>query len=128
MMKRMWPALFSVVAITGLAGCGPQGGREDVSFKNQVQPILKKYCADCHAAGGQGTQKSGFAVDSYQSLMKGTKFGAVIVPGSAVSSSLYRLVSGEVDPSIRMPHGKDTLPKTDVSLVEAWINQGAKDN
>jgi mono/diheme cytochrome c family protein len=128
MMSKMWSAVFSVVAITALAGCGPESGRQDVSFKNQVQPILKKYCAECHTGSGAGTQKSGFALDSYQSLMKGTKFGPVVIPGSAVSSSLYRLVSGAVDPSIRMPHGKETLSRADISLIEAWIDQGAKDN
>lgn len=112
-----------------LAACGPQGGgRQEVSFKAQVQPVVKKHCAECHTGGGAGTQKSGFTVDSYQGLMKGTKFGPVVIPGSAVSSSLYRLVSGDVDPSIRMPHGRDPLPEAEIKLIELWIDQGAKDN
>ncbi|MCU0935712.1 MAG: hypothetical protein MUF66_06490 [Gammaproteobacteria bacterium] len=120
---------LAVVAALSLTACGPQGGgRQEISFKTHVQPIVNKYCAECHTAGGVGIQKSGFAVDTYQSLMKGTKFGPVVVPGSAVSSSFYRLVSGDVDPSIRMPHGKDKLPAQDVKLVELWIDQGAKDN
>ncbi len=125
---------LTALAVTVLAGlsltaCGPQGGgRQEISFKAQVQPIVKKYCAECHTAGGAGTQKSGFAVDTYQSLMKGTKFGPVVVPGSAISSSFYRLVSGDVDPSIRMPHGKEKLPPQDIKLIELWIDQGAKDN
>jgi hypothetical protein len=59
-------------------------------------------------------------------MMKGTKFGAVVVPGSSVSSTLYRLVSGQADPSIRMPHGQSALPDTDVATIAAWIDQGAK--
>ena len=119
----------TVLAGIALAGCSPEGGgRQEVSFKGQVQPIVKKYCAECHSAGGAGTQKSGFAVETHQSLMKGTKYGPVVVPGSAISSSLYRLVAGEVDPSIRMPHGKDKLPPEDIKLIELWIDQGAKDN
>lgn len=120
---------LAVVAAVSVMACSPQGdGRQEVSFKTQVQPIVKKYCAECHSVGGPGTQKSGFTVDSYQSLMKGTKFGPVVVPGSAVSSSFYRLVSGSVDPSIRMPHGKDKLPAEDIQLIERWIDQGARDN
>jgi hypothetical protein len=45
----------------------------------------------------------------------------VIVPGSSTSSTLYRLIAGEVDPSIRMPYHRDLL-------IAAWIDQGAKNN
>jgi hypothetical protein len=58
--------------------------------------------------------------------MKGTKFGPVIVPGSSVGSTLYRLVAGQADPSIRMPHGQAALPDEDVAMIAAWIDQGAK--
>ncbi|SDY11155.1 Planctomycete cytochrome C [Allochromatium warmingii] len=99
-----------------------------VSFAKHVKPLLDKHCTECHRSGGEGATKSGFLIESYDSLMKGTKFGAVIVPGDAVSSSLYRLLAGEVDPSIRMPHNKDPLPASDITIVEKWINQGAKNN
>jgi hypothetical protein len=59
-------------------------------------------------------------------MMKGTKFGAVVVPGSSVSSTLYRLVSGQADPSIRMPHGQTALSEADAAMIAAWIDQGAK--
>ena len=126
MTKRLCLPLV-VLASAVLTGCGPQGG-PPVSFSGQVQPILKRACGDCHARGGAGAEKSGFAVDSYQAVMKGTRFGPVVTPGSAVSSSLYRLVAGEVDPSIQMPHGKEKLPAQDIKLIMTWIDQGAKDN
>jgi hypothetical protein len=50
----------------------------------------------------------------------------VVVAGSSVSSTLYRLVSGQADPSIRMPHGQAALPEADVKLIANWIDQGAK--
>jgi mono/diheme cytochrome c family protein len=119
----------AVLLATGvLAGCGPQGGAPEVSFRAQLQPLLQKHCAECHQPGGAGNEKSGFAVDSHASVMQGTKYGPVVVPGSAVSSSLYRLVSGETDPSIRMPHGRDKLPDAEIALIQNWIDQGAKDN
>ena len=46
-------------------------------------------------------------VDSYDSVMKGTKYGPVIVPGDSLSSSLYLLVAGKVHSSIWMPHGRN---------------------
>ena len=111
--------------LVALTGCNRSS---EVSFAQDVQPILKKHCVECHLSGGLGHQKSGFLVESYDSLMKGTKFGPVVVPGDALSSSLYRLVAGEVDASIRMPHGKDPLPAAEIAVVENWITQGAKNN
>lgn len=111
--------------LVALTGCKPSS---DVSFATDVQPILKKRCIECHLSNGQGHTASGFLVESYDALMNGTKYGPVVVPGDAVSSSLYRLVAGEVDASIRMPHRKDPLPAAEVAVIEAWINQGAKNN
>ena len=108
-----------------LTGCGQQ---PSVSFSKDIQPIIKKHCVECHLNGGQGQTASGFMVESYESLMKGTKFGPVIVPGDALSSSLYRLVAGEVDASIRMPHGKDPISQQEIAKIESWIAQGAKNN
>jgi cytochrome c553 len=43
-----------------------------------------------------------------------------------VGSTLYRLVAGQADPSIRMPHGQAALSDEDVTTIAAWIDQGAK--
>ncbi|NCF82564.1 MAG: hypothetical protein GWP74_13240, partial [Proteobacteria bacterium] len=67
-------------------------------------------------------------VDSHELVMKGTRFGPVIVPGDPLSSSLYRLVAGKVDASIRMPHGKEKLSDKEIEAVESWIAQGAKND
>ena len=88
----------------------------------------------CHEPGSQGYVASGFSVATYQSLMKGTKFGPVIVPGSSPNSNLLRLVKHEADPSIAMPKSvmpgmpSQLLEPEQIKLIETWINQGAKDN
>ncbi|MBK1720936.1 c-type cytochrome domain-containing protein [Thiocystis violacea] len=120
-----WSSVLGLPAVILLAGCGQQSS---VSFSQDVKPILQKHCVECHLNGGAGFEASGFLIESYDSLMKGTKFGPVIVPGDSISSSLYRLVAGEVDPSIRMPHGKDPISKQEIATIETWIAQGAKNN
>lgn len=125
MKTRMTSALLGVPLVLLLVGCDRQA---PVSFANDVQPIINKHCIECHMKGGKGNVASGFLVESYASVMKGTKFGPVIVPGDPLSSSLYRLVAGEVDQSIRMPHGKDPIPQQEIATIEAWIAQGAKNN
>jgi len=107
-----------------LAACG----QKEVSFKNDVQPIVAQYCLECHAAGGQGTEKSGLLMNSYDSLMKGTKFGPIIKPGDSLTSALIMLVEGRADPSIKMPHGKEALPKEKIEVLKKWVEQGAKNN
>ncbi len=111
-------------ALVLLAACG----QKEISFKADVQPILKQYCMECHAAGGQGTEKSGLQVTSYDSLMKGTRFGAIIKPGDTLTSAMIMLVEGRADASIKMPHGKASLPREKIDLLKRWVEQGAKNN
>ena len=117
------PALFIGTMLT--VACS---GQHKPGYTADVRPILDKHCAECHMPDGEGAQKSGFQIDSYASILKGTKFGPVIVPGSAESSTLYRLVAGKADPKINMPHGKEPLSKKDIETIRLWIDQGALDN
>lgn len=114
---------LSALAVLALSGCG---GDKALSYQANIKPLLDAKCVSCHVPGGEGYEKSGLRLDSYEAIMKGTKFGAVVVPGSSVSSTMYRLVSGQADPSIRMPHGQSALPDADVAMIAAWIDQGAK--
>lgn len=54
---------------------------KDISFAKNVMPIFNKNCLSCHQTGGIGYAASGFSVESYESIMKGTKFGPVIKKG-----------------------------------------------
>ena len=110
-----------------LAACG-QKNAPAVSYSDQIKPLLTQYCLECHQPGGKGYEKSGLSMVNYDSLMKGTKLGPVIKPGSAESSTLYRLVAGKADPSIRMPHEREPLTKADIQLIKNWIDQGAMNN
>jgi len=123
MTKRAVLITLSALAVAVLqAGCGEKA----LTYQADVKPIIDANCVSCHVPGGSGYEKSGLRMDSHEALLKGTRFGAVVVPGSSVSSTLYRLVSGQADPSIRMPHGQAQLPDSDVATIAAWIDQGAK--
>ena len=107
-----------------LAACG----QREVSYKADVQPILKQHCLECHAEGGKGAEKSGLLMTSHESLMKGTRFGSIIKPGDSLSSVMIMLVEGRADPSIKMPHGRASLPKEQIDVLKKWVEQGAKNN
>jgi hypothetical protein len=101
---------------------------EQVSFKEDILPLLKWRCAGCHEGSGEGIQKSGLDLSSYAGIMKGTKYGRMVIPGDADSSNLMRLLDWNVSPEIRMPHGKKQLSSCDRNSIRTWIRQGAKDN
>jgi hypothetical protein len=121
--------LFSTSIV--LVGCS---GKEDasragVSFSKQIVPILQDHCFECHLPGKPGQAASGLDMSTYDSLMKGTKFGPVITPGKSVSSTLIILVEGRADPSINMPHGdRPPLRAEDIHLLRQWIDEGALNN
>lgn len=127
--------LMTVVAggILLVAGCG----QRQVSYSTEVFPIIQDSCAECHSGDGEGEAASGFSVASFDDLMAGTQYGPVIVPGNAISSTLYLMISGKTDPSIQMPphepealaHGRgEPLDEEQIETIRIWIDQGAKSN
>ena len=101
---------------------------EMVSFKEDILPLFKWRCASCHEPGGSGYEKSGLDLTSYAGLMKGTKFGAMVIPREPESSNLMLLLDWRAAPALRMPHGKKQLSSCDRSTIRTWIRQGAKNN
>ena len=109
-----------------MAACG---GEPAVSFSQDVQPIINQHCVQCHEAGGQGEVVSGLNLTSYESVMKGTNAGPMVIAGDVEGSNLLVLIEGRADPSIRMPHGaNEPVPKEDIQTIRSWIGQGAKNN
>ncbi len=132
MTKVSKAALIRAAAVVGvvvLAGCSKEPEELPVSFSKDVMPVLQKHCSECHLPGGVGEVASGLDLSSYESTMKGTKFGAIVRPGDSTSSTLSILTEGRADPSINMPHGdRPPLSKEETSIIAKWINQGAENN
>jgi hypothetical protein len=124
-MNRL-PILLAVAGAVALGGCSR--AEPQLSFARDVQPVLTSRCGACHVPGQAGFEASGLSIESYDSLMKGTKFGAVVIPGDPLSSTLTMLVEGRADPSIRMPHGGEALPAAEQKTLHDWVAQGAKNN
>jgi hypothetical protein len=102
---------------------------QEESYKKDVAPIIHDYCLSCHQPGGQGFEKNGLDMRTYNSLMKGTKFGPVIKPGDSFTSVLIMAIEGRVHPSIKMPYGVEGgLSKDKINVLKTWVEQGAKNN
>lgn len=124
-MSELARKLVLIVPVVAIIGCG----QSPVSYNADVKPFVDKYCIRCHAQGGQGSEVSGLHMDTYESLMQGTKYGAVVKPGDSFTSALVMLVEGRADPALAMPHDEGEKPtQGEVDKVKAWIDQGAKNN
>ncbi|MDH5454674.1 MAG: hypothetical protein OEY37_01305 [Gammaproteobacteria bacterium] len=132
-MKATLQKLLLLAPLLLLDGCG-QG---EVSFADDIQPIVENSCISCHSGKGEGAMASDYLMTDYNSIMKGTVHGTVVVPGSRMSSSLYLVVAGKTAPEIRMPPHNDEsfaqgrgvmLSAETIELIGLWIDQGAKNN
>jgi hypothetical protein len=115
-----------------LSGCERQ-----VSFSDDIQPIFQASCVACHDMSAEGYATSGFSLGDYESVMKGTNFGPVVIAKSSISSTLYLVIAGKTSPEIHMPPHHDNalaegrgvpLSEHQIKMVQKWIDQGAQNN
>ncbi len=86
-------------------------GREEVSFSQEIQPVINEKCLKCHFGGRASFDMT--RDDSYKQLHK------YIQPGRAESSVLY----------VKMKKGHPLLaPMTpgELAILKEWISQGGK--
>ena len=112
-----------IMLVFFLAACTKQA-----SFSKNVMPILEAKCLSCHAKGSEGFEASGFSVESYEQVMKGTRQGPVIEPGHSYFSTLQIVVEHRADPSTSMPKNSAKLSSTEIQIIGEWIDQGARNN
>ena len=99
-----------------------------VSFADDILPLFKWRCSSCHQPSGVGYEKSGLDLNSYEGVMKGTKFGPMVIPRDPESSNLMLLLDWRASPQLRMPHSKKKLSICDRDAVRTWIREGALNN
>lgn len=99
-----------------------------LSYSGDVAPIFRGWCVSCHQPGGEGYEASALDLRTYQGLMKGTKFGPMVIPGKPDESNLIVLLAGRASAELQMPRNHDPLPECLRQNIWKWIFQGAKDN
>ncbi len=109
-------ALVSVIR-----GFSAEAGAADVSFQDDVMPIIQRSCAACHRTLG------GWDASSYSSFMSSGEHGPVVVPGDAADSLLVQKLEGDQSFGTIMPPS-GSLPTAELQLIIDWITAGALDN
>ena len=125
MNVQVFPWLMFALLL--ISGCATQ---REISFQSDIDPILHDKCLRCHVPpNGIGYVRTGLNMQSYDTLMKGTVFGTVIIPGDSKRSVINKLIEGRAGEMMRMPH-RDVkkLTTEEVEYLKLWVNQGALNN
>ena len=92
-------------------------------FADLIQPILERRCAACH---GPEKHKADLSVESYETLLKGSKDGPVLVVGKVVDSPLISRLLLPLDDEDHMPpQGKPQPTLAEIAALQWWIDCGA---
>ena len=98
----------------------------DVSFSEDVTPILEAKCVICHGGADENgaiTKEMQLDLTSYDELMIGSEYGPIVEPGNVEDSVLWMMI--EVGD---MPQEGDPLTAEELEVIQAWIAEGAQNN
>lgn len=105
-----------------LVGCCMEPLHAQVSFREQIAPILQENCVACH---GAKRAEGGYRLDTVEELVKPGDGGTapVIPQKSGESEWISRLRAHE--PGVRMPDEGEPLAPEQIDLIAKWIDEGA---
>ena len=117
-----------VLAASALSLCACQSP-PPVSYAWDVSPILEQKCVPCHTPpDGEGYRLSGLDMSSYEGLIRGYRYGPVIVPGDSLHSVFNMAAEGRIHPKTGTTHEAKPLSDRETEILELWVDQGARNN
>lgn len=118
MMRRaiMVASLFFSVPLPASAA------ESKVSYRNEVQPILKRHCWGCHSST---KPKGKLSLDTVADMRKGGRTGPLFQAGKPDKSLLIEAISG---PEPAMPQKQPPLSMEKIRILRDWIQAGAPDD
>ena len=122
-MRRTKRILLATAFLVALAG----SARAATNDYSAVDAIFENRCLDCHASQDPDAK---LVLESFDTLMKGSENGPVIVPGKSAESRLVEAVEGTLlhnGKQIIMPPGRKRakLKPAEIAMIKAWIDAGA---
>lgn len=95
---------------------------EPIEYSKHIEPIFENRCTVCHSGS---IVEGKFDMSSYAGVMKGGKRGTAVVPGKSADSNLFLFCTRQKKP-IMPPKSEEPCTPQEVTLIKAWIDQGAK--
>ena len=84
-------SFLAVLISPGMSAPGALAA-EKITFKDDVFPIIRIRCLECHVPGEAGYEATGLDMRTYEGVMKGTRHGPMIIPGEPFMSNLIVLI------------------------------------
>ena len=86
----------------------------NVSYQDDVVPILSTSCYSCHSNGNAPDFAFGITFEDYEDVVAGSE----LILGAIKHQEGYPA----------MPKGAGQLDSCSISIIEAWVNAGTPDN
>ena len=108
------------------ASTAPSTPQDTVSFADDVLPIFRQRCGECHGAedeNGEVRTEVSLNLLEYERVMAGSEFGTVVEAGDPANSFLLDMIMDGT-----MPEQGDPVPEEEIAVIRAWIEAGAPNN
>ena len=115
------PIITALIVFGATLGSGCSRSPE-VSFNEDIRPILNEQCVGCH--GGIRRQANLSLLFRHEALAPAESGQRAVVPFKPDESELLRRVLHS-DPQERMPQESDPLQPEDIAKFKQWIKEGA---
>ena len=91
---------------------------ENVSYLEQIKPILKQHCYKCH---GEDEDKGDLRLHTAEQIQS----SGMVIANDLENSELIRRITLSSDDDDFMPKKAEKLPDDQIALIRQWIEQGA---
>lgn len=97
---------------------------QQVSYQDDVKPIIAMHCYSCHTASATDPDRAGYAfLDDFEELKR-----YALRPSTANASMTKLQARLRFVEFPGMPFKQDPLSESDIQKIEAWIRLGAPNN
>jgi hypothetical protein len=109
-------------ALLAAALPGPFLPAAPLDYLREVKPLLTQHCVRCH---GGDREDGGLRLDLASFMHQGGASGSILRRPGGRESLLLQVVTGTHEDIPRMPYKKPELAAAEISLLRAWVDQGA---
>lgn len=123
-MKHVRWFLFGLPLLVVLLAASASRPPTTVPY-SEIQRVLDAKCTECHSGSDAAR---GLRLDSWESLVAGSRHGEAVIAFDAEHSLLFELVTKLVDGPHPAELGSERLTDDEIVLLHDWIDEGAPDD
>ncbi len=101
----------------------PATSKDTVGFVADLAAVVVRECIGCHGGPNPAAQLN---LTSFESLLRGSRDGPIVVPGKPDESLLVQKLRGTAPQGARMPLRRDPLPDELINRFANWVTEGAR--